>query len=39
MSEMQEEPVFAVRPLVAFGLFEKQYMETATKWTFGVGPQ
>jgi PPOX class probable F420-dependent enzyme len=39
MSEMQEEPIFSVTPRLAFGLYEKKYMETATKWVFGVGPQ
>jgi uncharacterized pyridoxamine 5'-phosphate oxidase family protein len=34
MSEMQEEPVFAVSPAVVFGLFEKSFMKSATCWRF-----
>jgi PPOX class probable F420-dependent enzyme len=30
-----KEPVFAVRPRVAFGLFEKKFATTATRWKFG----
>ena len=29
-----KEPVFAVRPRVVFGLWEKQFMEKSTRWTF-----
>lgn len=29
-----KEPVFAVRPLVAFGLYEKKFMSSATRWQF-----
>ena len=29
-----KEPVYAVRPHVAFGLFEKKFMGTATRWKF-----
>jgi hypothetical protein len=29
-----KEPVFAVRPKVAFGLYEKKFMSSATRWTF-----
>ena len=28
------EPIYMVRPLVAFGLFEKKFMGSATRWTF-----
>lgn len=28
------EPVFAVRPTVAFGLYEKKFMSSATRWKF-----
>src|SRR6266496_992089 len=28
------EPVFRVRPRVAFGLYEKKFGETATRWRF-----
>lgn len=35
MSGMQEEPVFAVRPRVAFGLVEKTFSKSATRWVFG----
>jgi hypothetical protein len=34
MSGMQEEPVFAVRPRVAFGLVEKTFSKSATRWVF-----
>ena len=34
MSEMQDQPVFALRPRVAFGFLEERYAETATRWTF-----
>ncbi len=30
----KKEPVFAVRPRVAFGLYEKKYVESATRWKF-----
>jgi pyridoxine/pyridoxamine 5'-phosphate oxidase len=29
-----KEPVFAVRPLVAFGLWEKHFVGKSTRWTF-----
>ena len=29
-----KEPVFAVRPHVVFGLYEKKFMSSATRWTF-----
>jgi hypothetical protein len=29
-----KEPVFAVRPRVAFGLYEKKFMSSATRWKF-----
>ena len=29
-----KEPVFAVRPRVAFGLYEKRFMGSATRWKF-----
>ena len=29
-----KEPVFAVRPRVAFGLYEKNFMGSATRWMF-----
>jgi hypothetical protein len=28
------EPVFRVRPRVVFGLFEKKFGQTATRWLF-----
>ena len=28
------EPVYVVRPRVAFGLFEKKFMGSATRWKF-----
>lgn len=29
-----EEPVFAVKPHVVFGLYEKKFMSSATRWMF-----
>src|SRR5579864_823405 len=29
-----KEPVFAVRPRVVFGLYEKKFMDAATRWKF-----
>jgi general stress protein 26 len=29
-----KEPIFAVRPRVVFGLWEKQFIEKSTRWTF-----
>ena len=29
-----KEPVYAVRPRVAFGLWEKKFQNSATRWTF-----
>jgi len=29
-----KEPVFAVRPRVVFGLWEKHFIEKSTRWTF-----
>jgi general stress protein 26 len=29
-----KEPVFAVRPRLAFGLWEKEFIEKSTRWTF-----
>ncbi len=29
-----KEPVFAVRPHVVFGLYEKKFMASATRWKF-----
>ena len=29
-----KEPVFAVRPRVVFGLYEKNFMGSATRWMF-----
>jgi hypothetical protein len=29
-----KEPVFAVRPRVVFGLYEKKFIEAATRWKF-----
>jgi nitroimidazol reductase NimA-like FMN-containing flavoprotein (pyridoxamine 5'-phosphate oxidase superfamily) len=29
-----KEPVFQVRPRVAFGLYEKKFQNSATRWTF-----
>ena len=34
MSAFQEEPIFEVRPRLAFGLFEKKFMGSATRWRF-----
>jgi hypothetical protein len=30
-----KEPVFAVRPRVVFGLYEKKFIGSATRWKFG----
>ncbi len=30
-----KEPVFAVRPRVVFGLWEKEFVERSTRWKFG----
>ena len=29
-----KEPIYAVRPLVAFGLDEKKFLDAATRWRF-----
>jgi general stress protein 26 len=29
-----KEPIFAVRPRVVFGLWEKEFVEKSTRWTF-----
>jgi nitroimidazol reductase NimA-like FMN-containing flavoprotein (pyridoxamine 5'-phosphate oxidase superfamily) len=34
MSTMQNEPVFEVQPRVVFGLYEKKFMGSATRWKF-----
>ncbi len=34
MSAMQDEPIYEVRPRVAFGLYEKKFMQAATRWKF-----
>jgi pyridoxine/pyridoxamine 5'-phosphate oxidase len=34
MSDMQSEPIYRVSPRVAFGLFEKKFMQAATRWKF-----
>jgi len=34
MSNMQGEPIFTVRPKVAFGLREKDFSSSATRWKF-----
>jgi len=31
-----KEPVFAVRPRVVFGLWEKHFIERSTRWTFAA---
>jgi hypothetical protein len=43
MSTMREdilalrEPIFAMRPSVAFGLDEKSLLQNATRWRFAPG--
>jgi len=32
----KKEPVFAVRPLVVFGLYEKNFVGSATRWKFSA---
>jgi hypothetical protein len=34
MSEFRDEPLFALSPRVAFGLFEKRFPSGATRWRF-----
>ena len=34
MSAMQSEPISAVLPKVAFGLYEKKFQSSATRWNF-----
>lgn len=34
MSTMQDEPVYQVKPKIVFGLYEKKFIEAATRWTF-----
>ncbi len=34
MSNMADEPIYQVRPRVAFGLYEKKFMQAATRWKF-----
>ena len=34
MSEFQNEPLFALRPRLAFGLLEKRFPSAATRWRF-----
>ena len=29
-----KEPVFAIRPRVVFGLYEKKFVSSATRWKF-----
>jgi hypothetical protein len=31
-----KEPVFAVRPRIVFGLYEKKFMSSATRWKFSA---
>jgi hypothetical protein len=31
------EPVYVVKPQTAFGLYEKKFMGSATRWKFGSG--
>lgn len=37
MSSFADEPIYAVRPVVAFGLDEKKFQMAATRWKF-TGP-
>lgn len=34
MSEFREEPIYKVKPSVAFGLAEKKTLKSATRWKF-----
>jgi nitroimidazol reductase NimA-like FMN-containing flavoprotein (pyridoxamine 5'-phosphate oxidase superfamily) len=34
MSAMQNEPIYAVLPRVVFGLYEKKFQSSATRWNF-----
>ena len=38
MSSFGEEPIYAVRPVVAFGLYEKKFQTAATLWKFATRP-
>ena len=35
MSSFADEPIYAVRPVVVFGLYEKKFQTAATRWKFG----
>lgn len=34
MSSMQSEPIYRVTPRIAFGLYEKKFANSATRWKF-----
>ncbi len=34
MSQMQDEPIYRVTPRKAFGLYEKKFQASATRWKF-----
>lgn len=34
MSQMQSEPIYRVSPRIALGLYEKKFMNAATRWQF-----
>ena len=38
ISSMAAEPVYVVRPAVVFGLSEKDFVGSATRWTFPARP-
>jgi hypothetical protein len=39
MSSFADEPIYAVRPVVAFGLDEKRFQMAATRWKFTQPPR
>lgn len=34
MSSFADEPIYALRPAIAFGLYEKKFQAAATRWNF-----
>jgi hypothetical protein len=34
MSEFKTEPIYRVRPILAFGMAEKKSLKSATRWKF-----
>jgi hypothetical protein len=36
---MKADPVYVVTPTMVFGLSEKDFVGSATRWSFGAAPQ